>query len=182
MSDNAKISRLEAKINEIMGRPTYSSTPAWQSEVAEMRLQIEALRTGKVIERKEYKRLTVDPQGVLVFENEAPEGAHEGGHDAEHHEAPYIAIFVGLFLLTILEWKCAQWFGIHGVALWIILAGMAVVKALMVAFYFMHLKFERKTIYVLLTLPVILVIVMVGLLIPDSQQQIWQYLSHMVGF
>ncbi|MCB1134492.1 MAG: hypothetical protein KDN05_25490, partial [Verrucomicrobiae bacterium] len=69
---NAKIDRLEAKINDIMSRPTYSSTPAWQSDVAEMRLQIEALRSGKEVERREYRRPTLDARGALVLDGPNP--------------------------------------------------------------------------------------------------------------
>ena len=79
--------------------------------------------------------------------------------------------------LTLLEWKCASFFGIHGLALWVSLAVMAVVKALMVAFYFMHLAFEKKLIHALLTIPILLVIIMMLLVIPDSRQYILDYLQ-----
>ena len=54
---------------------------------------------------------------------------------------------------------------------------MAVVKALMVAWYFMHLAFERKVIHALLTLPVVLVVILVMLLVPDARQHIFDYLN-----
>lgn len=177
----AKISKLEQQIAEITARPTYASTPAWKQEVAELRLQIEGLRSGKDVERKEYQPAVLATAAVAPIADAGVAG--EGGEDHAHdHDDPnYAMIFFGLAALTLLEWKAAQWFGIGGVTLWVTLSVMAVVKALMVAFWFMHLSFERKSFNLLLTLPIVLVVVMVGLLYPDSVQQVWDYLYFQLG-
>ena len=178
----AKISKLEKQIAEITARPTYASTPAWKQEVAELRLQIEGLRSGKDVERKEYQ------PAVLATAAAAAPAAATGvigedvdDHDHDHDDPNYAMIFFGLALLTLLEWKAAQWFGIGGMTLWVSLSVMAVVKALMVAFWFMHLSFERKSFNFLLILPIILVMVLVGLLFPDAYQHVWDYIYLKVG-
>ena len=176
MSDS-KIAKLEAKVNEIMARPTYAVTPAWQAEVAEIRVQIESLRTGQEVERREYQRPKIGPGGAVqpAMADGATADVHDHDHDHEH--PPYMAIFVALLVLTVLEWKCAPWFGIGGATLWVVLTVMAVVKALMVALYFMHLKMERRLFHSLLILPIILVILMLALVSPDAHQSMMQYLD-----
>ncbi|MCA9319810.1 MAG: cytochrome C oxidase subunit IV family protein [Planctomycetes bacterium] len=184
MSDNPKIARLEARINEITSRPTYSSTPAWRQEVAELRLQIEGIRSGREVVRKEYQRAEVGTPAMAGAHGAELTGSldDEGQGDeidrelhAEHH-APYTAIWLVLLVMTLLEWKLAAWFHVEGIPLWSILLVLAVVKALLVAVYFMHLKFERRTMYALLCLPVFLVVVMFFLVSPDAQQQAWHWI------
>ena len=199
-----KIRKLEEKINEIVSRPSYATTPAWRQEVAELRLQIEALRSGRDVERREYQRPVIGAmtatkvtgetkdapsivQAIVEGEDpEPPEGpidadelseGEEPGQVDDAHHPNYGAVWFGLALLTLLEWKCAVWFGVHGITLWVLLALMAVVKALMVAFYFMHLAFERRVVHALLTVPLILVVILMALLIPDARQQIYDYLA-----
>ena len=169
---NGKIEKLEARVNEIMARPTYGTTPAWQAEVAELRVQIEALRTGEEVLRREYHRPTITPEGQVIPAAAVAEAAQEE-HD---HHPPYMAIFLVLLVLTVLEWKCAPWFGIKGSALWTVLTVMALVKALLVALFFMHLKFERRVFHTLLILPIVLVILMLALVSPDAHQTVLQYL------
>ena len=92
-----KIAKLEARVNEIMARPTYSVTPAWQSEVAEIRVQIESIRTGQDVERKEYTRPTISAgAGGAAAVAAAP--AAEADHHDDHEDSPYMAIFL-VFLL-----------------------------------------------------------------------------------
>ncbi len=171
---NGKITKLEARVNEIMAKPTYGVTPAWQAEVAEIRVQIEALRTGQDVERREYTRPTIDAgSGMSVAAAVAVDTT--SSHD-DHAGSPYIAIFVALLVLTVLEWKCNAWFGIGGHLLWGVLTVMAVVKALMVAMFFMHVKFEKKTFHLLLTIPVFLIVLMLALVSPDTHQHLLQYL------
>lgn len=172
MSD-AKISKLQARIDEVMGRESYASTPAWRQEVAELRLEIEALKAGRKAERKEFVRAEVKPSA-------APAAVATAEHDEDHddHHAPYMAIFWTLALLTLLEWKYAQWFGVEGIPLWTALGLMAIVKAVLVALFFMHLKFERRTMYALLALPFVLVIVIMSLVSPDSEQHVGDYEEH----
>ena len=44
---------------------------------------------------------------------------------------------------------------------------IAAVKALLVALYYMHLKFERGVIYAMAIVPVVLVVILTFLLFPD---------------
>jgi len=189
MSD-AKINKLQARIDEIMGRTSYGSTPAWRQEVAELRLEIEAMKAGRKPQRKEFARPQIPvaaPAMAAAAVSLSPEDDIDDGHDDneaghdEHHDTPYMAIFWTLAILTLIEWKFSEWFGVEGIPLWSALGAMAVVKAVMVALYFMHLKFEKRTIYVLLALPLILVVVIMALLSPDAEQQAWDYTSWIVG-
>jgi cytochrome c oxidase subunit 4 len=81
--------------------------------------------------------------------------------------APYFKVFLGLFVLTVIEYFYARVFKdyftllIGGLLFW------AIIKAAMVGWYFMHLKFEGKWIYVLLIPTSFLVLVLVFALIPD---------------
>ncbi|HGY92602.1 MAG TPA: hypothetical protein ENK43_15650 [Planctomycetes bacterium] len=187
MSENPRIAKeiqkLEARINEIEARPTYSSTPAWQQEVAEMRLQIEALRSGEDVERAEYRRVeipeggaahaavSVDASGAAVLD---PEALIEHELHGEQH-ADYTAIWFVLAIMTLFEWKLSAWFKVEGLSLWMALSVMAVVKAALVALYFMHLKFEKRTIFAILVLPFVLALCLFFLVSPDAQQHVWDW-------
>ena len=88
---------------------------------------------------------------------------------AEHKHPPYMAIWIWLFVLTIAELGAAQLFHLEGMwgPTFILLMGLAVVKALLVAMYFMHLRFERRTFTIIVTSPIILAIILVIALFPD---------------
>jgi cytochrome c oxidase subunit 4 len=81
--------------------------------------------------------------------------------------APYFKVFLGLFVLTVIEYFYARIFKdyfsllIGGLLFW------AIIKAAMVGWYFMHLKFEGKWIYILLLPTTFLVFVLVFALVPD---------------
>ena len=88
------------------------------------------------------------------------------GHDKFHFNAE--AIFIKLFILTAVEvgwgylakdWgRGLLWGGLMGFAIW---------KALLIAVYFMHLKFEGWIIKGLILPTPILVLVIFGYVIPD---------------
>jgi caa(3)-type oxidase subunit IV len=44
---------------------------------------------------------------------------------------------------------------------------LALVKAALVAFYFMHLRFERKTFVILVSFPLVLAVILIIALLPD---------------
>jgi len=75
---------------------------------------------------------------------------HEHSSNQAHTSAPasrkpYLVIFGLLFLLTVLEVGVAHpSLGVPKTALVLALIGLALVKAGMVALYFMHLKNEMK--------------------------------------
>ena len=98
---------------------------------------------------------------------------------AEEHKHPnYMMIFWILLALTLLEVLAAKlpyWIS-DSPAVWIttivLLILMAFVKALYVALYFMHLKFERKTLILIVCAPIVLAIVLVVALLPDVGFQV----------
>lgn len=86
---------------------------------------------------------------------------------AEHHsEALYMKIFYYLLALTILEILVAlPTYSIFVKAL--LLIGMALGKAALVALYFMHLRFERLTLSVIALTPLAICVFLVFMLTPD---------------
>jgi cytochrome c oxidase subunit 4 len=82
-------------------------------------------------------------------------------NEAIAHKHPnYWAVWVGLLVLTVLEVGVAflPW---SQKLLILLLLGMAIWKALLVALYFMHLKFEgnRMRIFAVAPLPLTIIIV-----------------------
>lgn len=95
-------------------------------------------------------------------------------HQEETHDEPkYIWIWFWLLVLTVLE-VVAVYVSLPRVVFVVALVVMALMKATLVAAYFMHLKFERLTfIYIALT-PLILGVILLFGLMPDSAWQITQ--------
>ena len=87
--------------------------------------------------------------------SEAP--AAEGG--SEHHDPPYMIIWGVLLVLTLAEVGYA-FMDLPKVYLAVGLIIMAVWKALLVALYFMHLRFEPKRLWILATSPLPLVAIL----------------------
>ena len=86
---------------------------------------------------------------------------------AEHHGPSYMAIFWYLAVLTVVEIGVI-FLPIPKVAIAVLLVAMASAKAILVALYFMHLRFETKTLgYIALT-PVVIGVLLVLVLLPDS--------------
>ena len=94
-----------------------------------------------------------------------PEHDEKGAHDHPN----YMAIFWWLFGLTVVEVGFSVFFDLPKVVMILGLLGFAVVKAALVALYFMHLKFEPKSLGIIvgstLILGAILVSVGIGELI-----------------
>ena len=84
-----------------------------------------------------------------------------------HKEHPkYMNIFWWLLALTIIEVAVA--IPEYSIVLKaILLIGLASSKAALVAIYFMHLKFERKTLAVIVITPFLICIFLVIMLMPD---------------
>jgi cytochrome c oxidase subunit 4 len=82
---------------------------------------------------------------------------------AEHKHPNYIAVWAGLAVLTIVEVGIAMLTSIPRHILIVSLVGLAIWKALLVALYFMHLKFEpRRLLYVVLApLPLAVILVVI---------------------
>lgn len=78
----------------------------------------------------------------------------------------YFAIFGWLLGLTALEVGVvmADW---PRAAIVTLLVATAMAKALLIALFFMHLKFDRWTVWLLPGVPVLLALLFVGMLFPD---------------
>lgn len=86
---------------------------------------------------------------------------------ATGHKTPnYIAIFWWLLALTIIE-VAVIYAPLVKVVIAILLVGLALSKATLVAMYFMHLKFEPRTLGIIVLTPLVLCILLVFALVPD---------------
>ena len=98
----------------------------------------------------------------------APTHADDAHAEGDHEEPRYMMIFFWLTIFTLIELGLSPVFHLHGAALAIGLSFFASLKALAVAFYYMHLKFERTAMKILLLLPVALIVVLFVLILPDA--------------
>jgi cytochrome c oxidase subunit IV len=89
----------------------------------------------------------------------------------ETHKHPnYMAIFGALIGLTVVELAVAQLprFVTGSTRIMIVaLVALALVKAMLVALYFMHLRFEKKTFVILVSFPLVLAVILIIALLPD---------------
>jgi cytochrome c oxidase subunit 4 len=83
-----------------------------------------------------------------------------------HRQPNYIGVFWWLLLLTILE-VGVIFMPLTKLLIAILLVGLALSKALLVAMYFMHLKFERMTLGLIAVAPLLLCVLLVFALLPD---------------
>ncbi len=84
-----------------------------------------------------------------------------------HKEHPkYMRIFWILLALTVAE-VAVVYMPLPKIVIALLLIGMACSKALYVALYFMHLKFEQKTLMVIALTPFIICVFLVFMLLPD---------------
>jgi cytochrome c oxidase subunit 4 len=95
---------------------------------------------------------------------------HEQELHVESH-APYLKVFAALAVLTAIEYFYAHIFKSHFGVLVLGLMFWAVIKASMVGWYFMHLKFEGKWVYYMLVPAGILAIILTTALMPDVAMQ-----------
>ena len=84
-----------------------------------------------------------------------------------HKEHPkYFKIFWILLVLTIAEVAVA-YLSLPKMVTALLLIGMACSKAAYVALYFMHLKFEQKTLTIIALTPFVICVFLVFMLLPD---------------
>jgi cytochrome c oxidase subunit 4 len=76
-----------------------------------------------------------------------------------------MAVFVALGVLTLIELGVAFISHLSKEALIIILLFLAVWKALLVAMYYMHLKFEPRRMWLLAASPIPLVLIFLGVVL-----------------
>ena len=81
--------------------------------------------------------------------------------------APYLTIFWVVMTLTVLEYAYATYARISFGTLVGGLMTMALVKVALVGWYFMHLKFANRWVYLMLVPAGVLSVVVVCALIPD---------------
>jgi cytochrome c oxidase subunit 4 len=94
-------------------------------------------------------------------------------HGAVEHEGPsYVAVFIYLSLLTAAE------LGVYGLGLPKTvmigaLVALALAKATLVAMYFMHLAMERKGLWIVAVVPLVIVAFCYFMLRPDLSRRSW---------
>lgn len=81
--------------------------------------------------------------------------------------APYVRIWFILAVLTAVEYFYALIFKDHFPVLVLGLVSLALVKAGMVGWFFMHLKFERKWVYILIVPACVMAVFLTLALCPD---------------
>lgn len=102
---------------------------------------------------------TAGPPAVLAEDGAISVTASGTAEPVKHHPN-YIAVFIGLALLTGVELGVAflPW---PKIVLVLILVGLALWKALLVALYYMHLRFEPNRIRILAVAPLPLALILV---------------------
>ena len=85
---------------------------------------------------------------------------------ARHEEPNYIGVFWWLLALTISE-IAVIYTPFARFVIVILLIGLALTKASLVALYYMHLKFERRTLSMIALTPLALCVFLVFMLTPD---------------
>lgn len=84
----------------------------------------------------------------------------------DHKEPNYMGVFYALSVLTALEIGVI-YLPIARLAIGLLLVSLALVKAMLVAMYFMHLKFEKTTLGIIALTPLILCTLLIFALLPD---------------
>ncbi|MBI1847529.1 MAG: cytochrome C oxidase subunit IV family protein [Candidatus Rokubacteria bacterium] len=91
---------------------------------------------------------------------------------SEHKHPNYMAIFWYLAVLTVLEIGVVflphYVPGIGKMTVGVLLCGFAIAKAALVAMYFMHLKFEARTLGLVALTPLAIATLLVFILLPDG--------------
>lgn len=92
----------------------------------------------------------------------AAEPGEHGAAEADGHDEPnYMGVWLGLFLLTLAEVGVAFLSGLPRMVIILTLVGLAIWKALLVALYYMHLRFEPNRLRFVALAPLPLAVIMV---------------------
>jgi len=87
---------------------------------------------------------------------------------AEGHKHPnYMAIFWWLAILTVIE-LAVVFAPLTKITIGVLLCSLALAKAALVAAYFMHLRFEYRTLTMIAFTPLAIAILLIFVLMPDS--------------
>lgn len=94
---------------------------------------------------------------------------------SDTHETPnYNMIFFILLILTIAE-VGITYAGLPHAVMAFGLVSMAITKAALVAMYFMHLRFETRTLGVIACIPAFLLVMFLCITYPDTA---WRYIGY----
>ena len=85
---------------------------------------------------------------------------------ATHKDPNYMAIFWWLFALTVIE-VGVIFMPVARLMIVVALIALALSKASLVAMYFMHLRFERRTMAMIAVTPIFLGALLIFIIIPD---------------
>jgi cytochrome c oxidase subunit 4 len=87
--------------------------------------------------------------------------------EASHRKPNYAAVFWSLFFLTILEIIAAN-SPFRKFVIVVCLLLLAIVKASLVALFYMHLKFERQVVYLIIAFPLVLAAILTVMIFLDK--------------
>lgn len=96
-----------------------------------------------------------------------PEEAHGTTVPMPHHSIPHFKVFGALLILTAVTVGVYFLHPSNELVKVLLALFIASVKAILVCFFFMHMKFEGKLIYMILIVPLLLCVLLVVALIPD---------------
>ena len=85
----------------------------------------------------------------------------------EHKHPNYMAIFWYLAILTVVE-IAVIYLPMPKFTIGVLLCALALGKATMVAMYFMHLKFETRTLGMVAVTPLVIATLLIFVLLPDG--------------
>jgi len=100
--------------------------------------------------------------------NKAEGAVQAGAHEAGHAQPRYMVVWGILFVLTVLEVLVAFFSGIPKTVLILVLLVLAAWKALLVALYYMHLKFEPRRLWIVVLSPLPLILIMIGVVLLEA--------------
>jgi cytochrome c oxidase subunit 4 len=86
---------------------------------------------------------------------------------AEHKHPNYMAVFWWLAVLTVIE-IAVVFTPLAKLVIGVLLCGLAVAKAALVAMYFMHLRFETRTLGLIAVTPLAIATLLVFVILPDG--------------
>ncbi|MBI4231151.1 MAG: cytochrome C oxidase subunit IV family protein [Planctomycetes bacterium] len=89
-----------------------------------------------------------------------------GGHAGNHVHPNYLLVFVGLLILTSISFFCSEAIGSKTTTVLLVM-GLSSLKVLLVAMFFMHVKFEGVWLYVILVPTCVIATVLLCVLLPD---------------
>lgn len=98
----------------------------------------------------------------------APAHSGEAGHVKAHKGPNYMMVWLILFILTIAEVIVAFVSHMPKQILIVALLILAVWKAMLVALYYMHLKFEPRTLWIVVLSPLPLAIILVVIVLLEA--------------